>query len=85
MSTENVSDREWWDLLPKEAEFLTPSGECGGLFRTQNRGGLRCRPNAPEEDDPPCPDPERFGFVEFWAGGAQWVKLAEIRTWERYR
>jgi hypothetical protein len=79
-----MTDREWWDSLPQDAEFLPPPGECGGLFRSDNRGGLRCRPDVPQPDDPPCPDPERYGFVEFWASGALWVELSVLRTWERY-
>jgi hypothetical protein len=27
-----MTDREWWDSLPQDAEFLPPPGECGGLL-----------------------------------------------------
>ena len=33
--------------------------------------------------DPAQPSPEHR-FIEFWAMGAMWVPLAELRTWERY-
>lgn len=71
-----MTDREWWDSLPPDAEFLTPPG-----FAWAH--AARCRPSAPEDDDPPAPGPDH-GFVEVWAWGGAWVPLAEFRTWERY-
>lgn len=78
-----MTDREWWDSLPAGTEFLTPPGECGGLFRADNKGGLRCRPDIPDADDLPSPG-SGYRFIEFWASGADWVPLSVLRTWEIY-
>lgn len=74
--------QRWWESLPRRAGFLTPPGECGGLFSPENTGGLPCRPGAPEDGDDPCPGPG-WVLVEFWAGGTAWVPLAELATWRR--
>lgn len=71
-----MTDQEWLDSLPPDAEFICPGYYLPGV-------GVRCRVSQPDPDDPPPLGPGMV-WVEAWAGSAGWVAVSDLRGWPRW-